>query len=186
VADELIIEAVEDLVIETDPPQTLVIHTQPEGAAVIEQPLESIEVVNADVLIVSATPPPESVTSEGVQAPAGIDLSLGMPVYLNSQGTLQPAAADTLPRAASVGLIVQPGNAGETVAYASDGSLERTDWSAITGAGLLTPGQIYYLSHTPGQLTPVVPTAGFALAMGRAVSSTRLDIELSEPIKLSE
>ena len=64
------------------------------------------------------------------------------------------------------------GNTGE---YVTEGSIERVDWTAVTGTALLTPGAVYYLGLTAGTLTSTAPTTTgqHVVAVARAVSSTK-------------
>lgn len=72
----------------------------------------------------------------------------------------------------------------------TDGILTATtgEWDAVTGdTGGLTPGSDYFLSAaTGGGLTLTAPTAAgeFVVRVGHAVSTTELEIEIQQPIKL--
>ncbi len=61
-------------------------------------------------------------------------------------------------------------------------------WNAVTeeGAGGLTTGSVYYLSAaTAGKITLTPPTTGYVVEVGQAISTTELDINIKQPIKLS-
>jgi hypothetical protein len=65
---------------------------------------------------------------------------------------------------------------GGIVTYATDGTVERSDWFLITGSKLLSPGKAYYLSGV-GKLT----TSGVQ-QIGVARSTTVLRIQVLQPI----
>ncbi len=74
----------------------------------------------------------------------------------------------------------------------TDGILTATvsEWDAMVEGGSptgLTPGAIYYLSKAEaGKIASVPPTApGVVARVGRALSTTDLDINLDYPIELS-
>jgi len=72
----------------------------------------------------------------------------------------------------------------------TDGILTATtgQWDAITGdTGGLTAGTVYYLDEsTPGSITDTAPTAGsqYVVQLGRAISTTEMEISISDPILL--
>ena len=66
-------------------------------------------------------------------------------------------------------------------------SLTLANWSAVTGSALLTPGSVYFLSHLiAGHLTKVPPTDSGqrCIRVGKAVNTTTLSIEISQPVLL--
>jgi hypothetical protein len=71
-----------------------------------------------------------------------------------------------------------------------DGVLTATtaQWDAVAGTtGGLTPGTVYFLgAATAGTLTSTAPstTGQFVVRVGRAISSTKLDLMIMAPIKL--
>lgn len=117
---------------------------------------------------------------------AGVDLLKGNPVYIDGAGRLQKARNDLVIAHQVAGLMLDAAAAFTSGDYIADGSLELTDWTNIAGVASLTRGAIYYLSNTPGMITSTAPTAvGFyVVQIGRAVSTTKLDIELGQPIRL--
>jgi hypothetical protein len=73
--------------------------------------------------------------------------------------------------------------------YLTEGQVTRDDWTPVAGASLLSAGAVYYLSPTTaGQITATAPTTAgqVVLIIGRALSATVLDVEIGEPILLSE
>src|SRR3972149_1805024 len=71
--------------------------------------------------------------------------------------------------------------AGGTGSYATDGIVELSDWSAVTGAVHLSPGSQYILSQTePGKLDKYDVDAFYLIkqVIGTALNTTQLDIEI--------
>ena len=68
----------------------------------------------------------------------------------------------------------------------TEGSIEISDWTAITGSATLTPNAIYYLSTTAGRLTTAPPTTVGQVVqpVGIAVSSVKLELEVEDAILL--
>lgn len=114
--------------------------------------------------------------------------TIGQPVYTDGAGTVDLAKADAAGTSRVLGLVSSSSiatAASGPVRYA--GILSSADWTAVTGAAALSPGQNYYLSAaTAGQLTATAPDAtGQQLVyVGRALSTTELAIEIARPIGL--
>jgi len=129
-----------------------------------------------------------AVGAEGLllEATAGADIVQGQPVHLNGGGELVPAfAADS--RFQVIGISTESVVSGETCKYNPDGRVGRADWTPITGSTLLEPGKRYYLSPDDvGQLTTVAPAdpGQFLVKVGRAASTSVLDIEIGQSILL--
>ena len=121
-----------------------------------------------------------------VQALAGFAGVPGQPVYVSrTDGRLYAANASTYLSSFVVGLVTAGTQTGFQ-AEAKRGVFTLPDWTAVTGAALLLPGQVYFLSPA-GLLTTVLPTKPLAAALvrvGEAVSSTTLDANPSPPILL--
>jgi len=112
----------------------------------------------------------------------------GMVVYVTSAGTADLAKADAEATVGAVGMAAEDVLAGETKTYLTEGQVQKTDWSSVTGTTLLTPGAVYFLSESSaGMLTTTAPTAAgdFVLFAARALSTTTLDIEVGHPVLLS-
>lgn len=109
-------------------------------------------------------------------------INIGQPVYISAADTVNLADADTLSTSHVLGLAVTDATANQTVTVLSDGSVERSDWTAVIGTANLTPGVVYYLSTTAGGLTSTPPTGDgdTIVRCGVAVSTTKFDIEINE------
>lgn len=117
--------------------------------------------------------------------------NIGAPVYISSGGTFQLARANAAATEGAIGLIRD-----SSIAVAANGTIQTdgvltastSEWDAITGqTGGLTPGSIYFLSAaTAGQLTTTAPTATghYVRAIGRAISTTSLEISIQPSILL--
>lgn len=109
-------------------------------------------------------------------------INIGQPVYVSSANTVNLADADTLNTSHVLGIAITDATANTTVTVLSDGSVERADWTAITGSANLVAGAVYYLSTTAGGLTVTPPTGDGdnIVRCGIAVSTTKFDIEINE------
>jgi len=116
---------------------------------------------------------------------------IGNAVYVKPDGTADLAQANSQATTDVLGLVKDV-----TVASAAtgnvilDGVLTATtdQWDAVAGTtGGLTPGAVYFLDPaTPGKLTSTPPSAAgqFVVRVGKALSSTKLNLTLTAPIKL--
>jgi len=68
----------------------------------------------------------------------------------------------------------------------TEGVMDCSDWTAATGGATLTPGSDYYLSTSSGLLTMIAPTSvgDRVQYVGYALTTTKLDIQIREPILL--
>lgn len=119
---------------------------------------------------------------------SGVAINIGMPVYLDNTGGVQAANAASLSTSDVFGLSV--GNiavAGSGVVV-RDGDIVATaaQWNAIgAGASGLTPGATYFLSGTGnGTITTTPPTSGFVIKIGKALSATKLSVNIGPRIQL--
>lgn len=104
----------------------------------------------------------------------------GMPLTLQVGGV----TPSTMAKPDVVGFAITDVGAGDDAAYITNGILELSDWTAITGSPTLTTGVFYYLGATQF-LTLTPPVTGQLVEVGRAQSSTILDIKIKTPIFLS-
>lgn len=118
-------------------------------------------------------------------------LVIGTPVHVSAAGSVDKAQANASGTVEVLGL-VQPTEIAISGSgnVQTDGILAATtaQWDAVTGGtGGLTPNTVYFLSAaTAGMLTPTAPTTAgqFVLRIGKAISTTELEISISQPIKL--
>lgn len=116
---------------------------------------------------------------------------IGTPVYISAASACQPARANASGTCELAGLVRDA-----SIAASASGSVQTdgvltattTQWDSVTGqTGGLTPGSTYFLSSaTAGRLTVTAPTATgeFVTRVGRALSTTDLDITLEPAIAL--
>jgi hypothetical protein len=122
-----------------------------------------------------------------LEAEADSTIKIGNPIYIKANGHCDPAKADAWATAQVAGVSTSDANAGEICTYIPEGTAERSDWTEIAGSTLLTPGNTYFLSPTiTGHITNTAPTTvGHSVVrVGRAVSDTKLDVEIELPILL--
>lgn len=159
-----------------------------------------IEVSSDAVTIEVGSPLDEPVLIEvGVPGPAGPsgadadydietddDVVIGQPMYLTSPaGHLALAQADGIPQARVFGLATEDQSATVSCKVKTIGKVTRSDWTPVTGAVSLVPGDVYYLdASTPGRLTTTAPqTPGeYVTRVGIAATLTTMDIHIMRPL----
>ncbi len=116
---------------------------------------------------------------------------IGNAVYCDGAGTVDLAQADALGTAEILGFVKDISISAATLgAIQTDGILTATtgQWDAVAGTtGGLTAGTIYYLDpSTAGNITETAPTSAgqYVIRVGKAISTTELEISITEPIKL--
>ena len=115
---------------------------------------------------------------------------IGQAVYTSAAGTVDLAQADALPTVEVLGIVKEDIAAAASGSIQTDGIIEATtaQWDSVTGqVGGLTAGSIYYLDpDTAGNLTIVAPTTigDFVARIGKAISTTELEISITQPIEL--
>jgi hypothetical protein len=114
-----------------------------------------------------------------------VPLLAGQVVTVHASGTGIVRAAAT-PTTGGVGIVTAPAAVGEAPQIQTDGVVSLLDWSSSTGTVSLSPRGVYYLDTVQGGLTLTPPTATGQVVqvIGRALSSTELDLEIGEPILL--
>ena len=135
-------------------------------------------VVHAGVLV-----PPGNGGGGGVEpftATFDSNTIAGQPVYVVSDTNVD--LADNTINYWVIGLAIETVSAGNTGDYITEGTVERGDWTPIVGTAQLTPGAVYYLDSTAGLLTatPTVTEGEHVVAVARAASFAKLDIEIAE------
>lgn len=146
------------------------------------QQLQSGDTLDAVVTEVDVV----SLTNNNVGA-----IVIGMPVYSDDANDVDKAQADAVATVEVVGLVQDVSIAAAASGFIqTDGVLTATttQWDAVAGTtGGLTAGSIYYLDETTaGNLTETAPTTTgqFVLRVGKALSTTEMEISVSQPIKL--
>lgn len=105
--------------------------------------------------------------------------ALGDIVYISAANTGKKAKADAAGTKEAIAFAMGAITNGTTGSYQTDGVI-----SGLTG---LSAGSVYYLSATTaGAMTNVAPTTAgqYVVRVGRAVSTTELEIEIERPILL--
>ncbi|NUS39400.1 MAG: hypothetical protein HOQ02_10310 [Lysobacter sp.] len=116
-------------------------------------------------------------------------IAIGRAVYSSAGDQVKLATANSSATTTVVGLVSATSiNAAASGAVAVEGVLSATttQWDAVTGqTGGLTPGATYYLSNTTaGAITSTPPTSGFIVPIGVAMSTTRLRLNIDQPLQL--
>lgn len=121
-----------------------------------------------------------------------VSLVIGTPVVLTgAPATVQRAEADSLSLAAVIGIVIvgaSPTNPAK-VRLAGPVTATTAQWDAVTGqVGGLTPGVDYFLGVAPGTLSTAAPPStsvgDLVVRVGRAIDSTRLNLDVTRPILL--
>jgi len=68
--------------------------------------------------------------------------------------------------------------------YQTSGTITNADWTNVTGSATLQSGYYFLDQTTAGKLTPTVPTTGWIVRVGRALTPDTLLIEMEGPVKL--
>jgi hypothetical protein len=109
-------------------------------------------------------------------------------VYADASGSVKRANANALGTCLVVGLAaadIGPGSLGNIVT--SDEIVATTNqWDAVTGqTGGLTQGARYFLDGTTsGRITTTPPTSGFVCPVGKATSTTKMLVAITDRIQL--
>ena len=113
---------------------------------------------------------------------AGETVHVGAPAYIVSNNTANLASATGAVKSRAVGLITQASSVNDATIVQTDGSVNLADWTAVIGAASLTPGSVYFLHTTDGQMSTTPPTGDgdVVVTMGIAVTTTKFDIEVNE------
>lgn len=109
-----------------------------------------------------------------IQVVLGETITTGNAVCISSSGFMK-ADKDDPDKAKVVGFATASGNAGNSVSIRVS-----AQQGGFTG---LTAGSPIFLD-TAGDITQIVPTSGFAVRLGVALSATDILVELAQPIKL--
>jgi len=113
--------------------------------------------------------------------------SAGQPIYISGADTFKLGQANSLNTAKVIGLLREDIAAGGTGMVQLDGILELPDWSAVVGSSTLTAGASYYLDpDNAGMLTVTPPTATgqYLVYIGKALSTTAINLDIARPIIL--
>lgn len=119
-------------------------------------------------------------------------INKGQPLYVSSSNTVTTANANPgspIPNysvAYSIGLAGDDATTGQDVTVHCEGSVEQDDWSLVAGTANLTAGALYYLDSTAGLLTttPLTTNGLVSIKIGRALTTKKIDIEISDPVIL--
>jgi hypothetical protein len=118
-------------------------------------------------------------------------INIGQPVYISAASSVDLADAGAAATKEVIGLVFDT-----TILTTATGSIlvegvmtaTTVQWDAVTGGtGGLTPGSIYYLDPgTPGLLTLTAPTTTgqFVAPVGKALSTTKLKLDIKVTVKL--
>lgn len=126
-------------------------------------------------------------TTDYYTTEAGSTIQIGQPLYITGGSLVEPAQANAAGTTQVAGVSIDAVAAGVSCRYISEGQIEKTDWSTIIGSVNLATGATYFLDpSTAGRLTTTAPsTAGqYVVRVGRAISTTILDLEIELPILL--
>lgn len=120
------------------------------------------------------------------------NIIIGQAVYISGNDAVKKARADAAATTALFGIVYDASiAAAANGVIATDGVMTATtaQWDVVTGdTGGLVAGSNYYLSDaTTGNITKTVPTASgaYVVRVGRAVSTTVLELNIGEPYLLA-
>lgn len=126
----------------------------------------------------------EGVTLENEESSAAV--TKGMAVYLSSAGKCKKAKADASGTMEVFGLVADDSiTAGNSGLVQTAGQLQVADWTDVADGATLTAGAQYYASAAvAGKITSTPPTAGFIKPVGRAITTTTMQILIGQSIQL--
>ena len=107
-------------------------------------------------------------------------ITIGMPVYLKADGTVDKASAAASGTKRVLGLVRDASIAAAANGNVqTDGVLTSADWTDVAGTATLTAGADYYLSATAGQLSASAPSSAghYVCYVGMAISTDTLEID---------
>lgn len=140
---------------------------------------DTLDAVTSEVDVVSQT--------NGNASP----IVIGNAVYTDAADSVDLAQADSSGTVEVLGLVQEVSiSAAASGFIQTDGIMAATttQWDAIAGTtGGLTPGAVYYLSATTaGLLSETAPSSvgQYVVRVGKAISTTELEITISQPILL--
>jgi hypothetical protein len=121
---------------------------------------------------------------------SGGTINIGQPVSVLTSNTasLSNAYLGVIPVAQigyPIGLALTDATIGKSIVIATEGSVEQADWTIVTGTTTLTVGAWYFLDGpTAGKLTinPITTEGYVAIRVGRAITTTKIDIEISDGV----
>jgi hypothetical protein len=115
----------------------------------------------------------------GAEYIAGAALSGHRVLVLNSLGQAEYASADSLADAVRLaGVSLTAASSGASITVQSAGLVEHSGWT-------FTPGALVYLGLAGALVESLPPGAVFSQVIGRALSATRLLVQLQPPIVIT-
>ena len=155
-----------------------------ENLVEVTQSITTVEVADTG----QVGPRGEGLVSYTLQAESNI--APGMALYINNSGNIERAIANATSTSFVAGLSTSVTILGGGCEYKMEGLLELNNWSDVTenGTSALSPGSFYYLSSSnAGKITPSPPSGAgnFVVQVGFAQSTTKLNLQIQPPIKLS-
>jgi len=115
-------------------------------------------------------------------------ITVGQPVYVSDNDTVDLAQADAVGTKSVFGLVVDATVAANAPGgVQTDGSLSSANWTTVTGSAALTAGAEYYLdAAAAGKLTETPPSGAgeFVAPVGTGISETEIEINIERTVKL--
>ena len=112
----------------------------------------------------------------------------GSVVYSSAAGVFKKAIANAAVSAYALGMVSADVTTGATGAIITGDEINLTtaQWDALSGqTGGLTPGATYFASNSlAGGITSTVPSTGYVIALGHALSATKFFIRVGTKIQL--
>lgn len=139
--------------------------------------------------VTAGTTASSAVTTDNFTNGEVAGIAIGRAVYVSSADTVKLAKADAAGTTVVVGLVAATSiGAAASGSIAFSGVLAATtvQWDAVTGqTGGLTFGATYYLDNvTFGKITTSAPASGYVVAVGVAMSTTKMALQVQRPIQL--
>ena len=118
-----------------------------------------------------------------VVAPGSPDIKIGNLVYLNALGQVELASASSLLTSAVAGMAIEGKAAGELIEFTRNEIKQIFNVNLVVDGApaFLSPGDVYFLSMTPGNwtTTPDTTTPGAVVrSCGTALDTNQMSIEI--------
>ena len=124
---------------------------------------------------------------------ADVDITEGQLVYISSSNHVDLALAlpsgNDYDRTRVAAMCLTGASANGTATILTEGSVEKSDWTSITGTTYLIPGKTYFLRDDVlggMRYTPPNSSIQVIVRVGKAITTTTFDIEIAQPINVPD
>lgn len=121
---------------------------------------------------------------QGASAETDESVQKGQPIYLKSNGHLGLSWGSGIGYSC-IGVAIGDFLPGFACQFKTLGIITLNSWTVVTGSDFLSPSQTYYLDAiNAGRLTMIPPETGYLVAVGKALSTVAMNIQIQPSILL--